>query len=98
MQKNNNCSFSDELGLVREKETVIDLDHFRAQLEDSQLLERMRKAAADINEKVGYHALDLMDFLSPQRSVLRLSFSKKITEYILEVVLRMSGPEVVFHY
>jgi len=86
-----------ELNLVREKETVLDLDHFRAQLEDSQLPERMRKVAADINEKVGYHALDLMDFLSPQRSVLRLSFSKNRTEYILEIVLRLSGPAVVFH-
>jgi len=86
-----------ELNLVKEKETVIDLDRFRAQLEDSKLLERIRKAAADINAEVGYHALDLMDFLSPQRSVLRLSFSKNTTEYNMEIALRMSGPAVVFH-
>ncbi len=86
-----------ELNLVRERETVINLDLFRAQLEDSQLLERIRKVAAEINAEVGYHALDLMDFLSPQRTVLRLSLSKNRTEYIFEIVLRVSGPAVVFH-
>ena len=38
-----------------------------------------------------------MDFLQPQRIVLRLSFNKKKTEYIMEMVLRTSGPAVVFH-
>src|SRR6266853_868011 len=86
-----------ELNLIKEKENLIDLNRFRAQLEESQLLERIRKAAAEINAEVGYCALDLLEFLSPQRSVLRLSYSKTKTDYILEIVLRTSGPAVVFN-
>jgi hypothetical protein len=86
-----------ELNLIKEKESLTDLNRFRAQLEDSQLLERIRKAVADINAEVGYSVLDLMEFLSPQRSVLRLSYSTNKTEYILEIVIRRNGPAVVFH-
>lgn len=86
-----------ELNLVKEKDSLAERNRFRAQLEDSQLLERIRKAAADINAEVGYRAVDLLEFLSPQRSVLRLSYVKVKTHYHLEIVIRISGPAVVFH-
>jgi hypothetical protein len=86
-----------ELDLIKEKEAVADLSCFRAQLEESQLLERIHETVATINGKVGYQVLYMLDFLPPQRSVLRLSFSKNKTEYIMEIVLRTSGPAVVFH-
>ena len=86
-----------ELDLVKEKDPVVDLSRFRTQLEECQLPERIRETVATVNGEVGYHALSLLDFLPPQRSVLRLSFSKKRTEYIMEIVLRTSGPAVVFH-
>jgi hypothetical protein len=87
-----------ELDLNKEKKPVVDSSLFRTQLEECQLPERIRQTAAAINVEVGYQALHLLDFLPPQRSVLRLSFSKKKTEYIMEIVLRTSGPAVVFHY
>lgn len=86
-----------ELDLVERKDSVVDLSPFRSQLEESQLPERIRQIVAAINGEAGYQALYLLDFLPPQRSVLRLSFSKKRTEYIMEIVLRSSGPAVVFH-
>jgi hypothetical protein len=86
-----------ELDLVEEAGPVADLSDFRAQMEEFHLLERIRQTVAAVNEEVGYQALELLDFLPPQRSVMRLAFSKKRTEYTLEIVVRASGPGVVFH-
>jgi hypothetical protein len=86
-----------ELNLAKEKEPGVDLHDFRTQLDKYQLTERIRQTAAAINEEIGYQALYLLDFQPPQHSVVRLSFSKKKTEYIMKIVLRASGPAVVFH-
>jgi hypothetical protein len=85
-----------QLDLV-EKDPITDLSRFRTLLEECQLPERIREIVGAVNREVGYQALYLLDFLPPQRSILRLSFSMKKTEYILEIVLRTSGPAVVFH-
>jgi hypothetical protein len=85
-----------ETKLIKEKEPVVDLDSFRAQLDKYQLPERIRQTVAAINGEFGYQALYLLDFLPPQRSVLRLSFLKNKTEYIMKIVLRTNGPAVVF--
>jgi hypothetical protein len=69
----------------------------RAQLEESQLPDRVRMVAAEINRKAGYHVLELLDFLPPQRSVLRVCFSKHRVDYIMEIIIRTNGPAVVFH-
>lgn len=86
-----------KLNLIEEKEPAVDLDSFRAQLDKYQLPERIRQTAAAINEEIGYKAVYLLDFLPPQHSVVRLSFSKNETEYIMKIVLRSNGPAVVFH-
>jgi hypothetical protein len=86
-----------ELDLIKEKKPVADPNIFRIQLDKYQLPERIRQTVKTINEEVGYQAVYLLDFLPPQRSVVRLSFSRKKTEYIMEIVLRTSGPAVVFH-
>lgn len=85
-----------KLNLIKEKDPAVDLDSFRAQLDKCQLPERIRQTAAAVNEEIGYKALYLLDFLPPHHSVVRLSFSKNETEYIMKIVLRTSGPAVVF--
>jgi hypothetical protein len=85
-----------EIKLINEKEPVVDLDSSRAQLDKYQIPERVRQTAAAVNEKIGDQALYLLDFLPPQHTVVRLSFSKNKTEYIMKIVLRTSGPAVVF--
>jgi len=79
------------------KDPTADLSRFRTLLEESHLPERIRQTAETVNKEVGYHALYLLDFSPPQRSILYLSFSKKKSEYIMEIVLRTAGPSVVFH-
>ncbi len=86
-----------ELHIVREQEPSGDLNGFWAQLDKYQLPERIRHAAAAINEEIGYQALYVYDFLPPQHSVVRVSISKNKNEYIMKIVLRTSGPAVVFH-
>src|SRR5579863_337428 len=81
----------------KEKEPRADLDNFRTQLDKYEIPERIRQTAAAINEEIGYQALYLLDFLPPQHSVVRISFSKNKTEYVMKIVLRASGPAVVFH-
>jgi hypothetical protein len=86
-----------EVDIVREKEPSVDLNGFRAQLDKYQLSERIRQTAAVINEEIGYQALYLLDFVPPQHSVVSVSISKNKNEYIMKIVLRASGPAVVFH-
>jgi hypothetical protein len=75
---------------------IVNLDSVRALLETYRIPERIRQTVTAINEEIGYEALYLLDFLPPQRSVVRLSFFKKKTEYIMKIVLRTNGPAVVF--
>jgi hypothetical protein len=66
------------------------------QIEEYQLADRISKIVADINEAAGYRVLDLLDFLPPQTTILRVKFSKGYTQYILEIVAREDGAAVVF--
>ena len=86
-----------KLDIVREKEPSVDINGIRTQLDKYQLPERIRQTAAAINEEIGHQALYLLDFLPPQHSVVRVSISKNKNEYIMKIVLRASGPAVVFH-
>ena len=86
-----------KLDVVREKAPGVDFNGFRAELDKYQLAERIRQTAAAINEEIGYQALYVLDFLPPQHSVVRVSISKNKNEYIMKIVLRASGPAVVFH-
>jgi hypothetical protein len=79
------------------KDPVTDVSRFRALLEECRLPERIRQTVVAVHRELGYAALDLLDFLPPQRSILLLSFCKKKTEYVMEIVLRTTGPAVVFH-
>jgi hypothetical protein len=85
-----------EIKLIKQNVPVVDLDSSRAQLEKYQMPERVRQTAAAVNEKIGDQALYLLDFLPPQHSVVRLSFWKNKTEYVMKIVLRTSGPAVIF--
>jgi hypothetical protein len=89
-------SLVNELDLV-EKDPVANLSRFRTLVEECHLPERIQQTVVTVNKEVGYQALHLLDFLPPHRSILHLSFCKKKTKYTMEIVLRTSGPAVVFH-
>lgn len=79
------------------EEDAVDVTSFRAQVEECQLAERIRNVVTDINKTAGYRILELLDFLSPQRTILTVTFSERRTEYVLEILVREGGPAVVFY-
>jgi hypothetical protein len=86
-----------ELDLVQADTRLVDYRTYWTQLEECRLPERIRKVVAEVNGAAGYHVLELLDFLPPQRTILRVKFTKHETEHILEVVLREHGLAVCFY-
>ena len=86
-----------QLDLVEKREVQADLRPQWSRLEESQLPERIRNIIADVNGAAGYHLLELLDFLPPQKTVLRLSFSKNHTEHVMEIEVDENGSSLVFY-
>ncbi len=86
-----------KLDLVKSNEGSVDLGQYWDQIEECHLTERIRKIVADVNEAAGYHVLELLDFLPPQRTVLRVSFFKKHLELVMEIVVDEGGTGLMFY-
>jgi hypothetical protein len=86
-----------QLNLVQEEQSLADFRPDWAKMEECQLPERIRRVVADVNGAAGYHVLELLDFLPPQKTVLRISYSKQQTDYVMEILLRESGGVLVFY-
>jgi hypothetical protein len=86
-----------QLDLARSENDLVDFRDYWTQLEEYRLPERIRQIVAGVNGTAGYHVLELLDFLPPQRTVLRITFTKQHTEHIMELVLRERGPAVKFY-
>jgi hypothetical protein len=86
-----------QLDLVRENDTHVDLKLYWDQLEQCQLPERIRKVVADVNGAAGYHVLELLDYLPPQKTVLHVAFSKNRYKHVMEIELSERGATVVFY-
>lgn len=86
-----------QLDLVRRDEGLVDLNLYWDQLEQCHLPERIRKIVGDVNGAAGYHVLELLDFLPPQKTVLNISFSKNRYKHIMEIELSERGATVVFY-
>ena len=90
-------SLLSELDLVRKDESLVDLKLYWDELEQCHLPERIRKVVADVNGAAGYHVLELLDFLPPQQTVLRMAFSRNRYKHIMEIALSERGATVVFY-
>jgi hypothetical protein len=83
--------------LVEAKRAPIDHRSCWATIEESRLLERIRTVVGYVNATAGYDLLELLDFLPPQTTVLRIAFSKRRREYIMDIECRKQGAAVVFY-
>jgi hypothetical protein len=85
----------ERLDLVRENE-----DHTRdaywRQIEECELVERVGKLIVEVNRAAGYRILGMVDFLPPQKNILRVSFERGRVKHNLEVVIRASGIFLMF--
>ena len=86
-----------QLDLARRNEAPVDPRLYRAQIEECQLPERIGKIVSELNRAAGYHLLEMVEFLPPQKTVLRVSFSKYQTDYEMEIVLGEHSAAVVFY-
>jgi hypothetical protein len=85
------------LDLVRKNEGLVDFNVFWDELEQCHLPERIRKVVADVNGAAGYHVLELLDYLPPQKTVLHVAFSKNRYKHVMEIELSERGATVVFY-
>jgi hypothetical protein len=77
-----------QLKLVRKSEEKPDQSIYWNQLEAFQLPERVGRIAAEINEAAGYHLLETLFFLPPQKSVLRVRFDRGRAKHSMEITIR----------
>ena len=80
------------------EENAVDLKPCWAQIEECRMVERMGQMVGDINRAAGYYMLELQEFLPPQPTILRIGFSKRFAEYVLEIVARDGGAAAVVFY
>ena len=66
------------------------------QIEVSQLQERVGKFAAEINEAAGYHLLETLYFLPPQKIVLRVRFDRNRAKHNMEITVRNNEVRLLF--
>ena len=84
------------LDLVKEAAPIVDPSSYWVQLENSNLSERMGKVVADINQIAGYQVLEMLEFLPPQETALRVTFTRRSYRHHMELILRDSGIYLVF--
>ena len=85
-----------QLNLIPAKEVNSDPRQYWKNIEECQLLERIGRVIAEINDAVGYHVLEMLEYLPPQNKVIRVSFDKDSVQYKMELVLRGEGILLVF--
>jgi hypothetical protein len=66
------------------------------QIEECGLADCMGRLVSEVNRAAGYHILEMVEFLPPQKNVLRVSFRKPRIKHNLEVVIRDIGLVLMF--
>jgi hypothetical protein len=77
-----------QLKLVRRNEPIADPDTAWKQIEEAHLTERVGRLAAEINETAGYHLLETLFFLPPQKNILTVRFDRNHAKHNLSLVIR----------
>jgi hypothetical protein len=84
------------LDLVRKREEDLAQNTYWRQIEECELADRIGKLISEVNRAAGYHVLEMVDFLAPQKNVLRVSFHQDRVKHNLEIVIRESGILLMF--
>jgi hypothetical protein len=85
-----------QLNLIEIKDISADPRYLWQQIEENQLMERIGKLVAEINGAAGYHVLEMLEYLPPQKNVLQVNFDRNRVQYKMEIVLRNKGFLLVF--
>jgi hypothetical protein len=84
------------LDLVAKSEEDPAGNTFWRQIEECELVERVGKLITEVNRAAGYHILELVDFLPPQKNILRVFFDRQRVRHNLEIVIREKGIVLMF--
>lgn len=86
-----------QLKLVRKTEGAADGPSVPWQkIEASQLPDRVGRIAAEINEAAGYHLLETLYYLPPQKNILCIRFDRNRDKHSMEIILREN--EIVLRF
>jgi hypothetical protein len=85
-----------QLKLVRNAENTADPESSWEQIEATHLQDRIARVASEINETAGYHLLESLYFLPPQKNVLRVRFERNPSKHHMEIVIRGNDVFVKF--
>jgi hypothetical protein len=77
-----------QLKLVRKPESATDPATCWKEIEAARLQDRIARIASEINETAGYHLLESLYFLPPQKNVLRVRFDRNPDKHHMELVIR----------
>jgi len=86
----------ERLHLLREREEDLVQDICWKQIEECELVERIGRLVVEVNRAAGYRVLEMVDFLSPQKNVLRVTFERDRVKHNLEFAIRESGIVLMF--
>jgi hypothetical protein len=86
----------ERLNLVRETEEDLAQDMCWRQIEECELVERIGRLVVEVNRAARYRVLEMVDFLPPQKNVLRISFEQGQVKHNLEFAIRESGIVLMF--
>jgi hypothetical protein len=73
------------------------LNNLRDELESTQFLDKVRSTVTQINHEAGHQIIEAQEFLPPARLVSRLRFTRRGTDFCLEIAVRPEGPKAVFY-
>ena len=76
-----------QLKLVRRNEAPSDPNSSWKLIEEAHLTERVGRLAAEINETAGYHLLETLFFLPPQKNVLSVRFDRNRAKHSLGLII-----------
>lgn len=77
-----------QLKLVRKTDDITTSESSWKQIEAVRLQDRIGKIASEINETAGYHLLESLYFLPPQKNVLRVRFERNPVKHHMEIIIR----------
>ena len=85
-----------QFDLIQARDTSADPRHDRKSIEECKLLERMGRVIAEINGAAGYHVLEMLEYLAPQKKVCRVSFDRNRIQHKMELVIENEGILLMF--
>lgn len=85
-----------QLKLVRKSEERSESQSPREQIEGSALADRIGRIASEINEAAGYHLLETLYYLPPQKTTLSVRFDRDRAKHNMEIEVRDSATFLKF--